>query len=139
MDNATTTVTIRYDRAGKLYYVQGFEFHRPRNWLAVEKGEDGKHQVYPFAFYEIKSGREEQVSPDDERVKLYADCEGWPKRGSAEWFGELHRLTEGTRKTRNEQRKTLEWYEKEVTRLDGLFAAAMEERRLAMKSGQADD
>lgn len=48
-----------------------------RNWLGVEKDESGKYEVLPFAFYEVKSGKHEPVTRDDERYRLYAQLEGW--------------------------------------------------------------
>ncbi len=62
---------IIYSRDGKLFYTMPRGV-RPRDWMALEKDAEGKYQCYPFAFYEIKSGRREWVSHSHELVKRYA-------------------------------------------------------------------
>lgn len=69
---------IIFSKDERLYYIS--DFARPilaRNWLSVEKQADGKYDVLPFAFYEVKHGKIEPISRDDERYKLYAKLEEW--------------------------------------------------------------
>lgn len=62
-----------------------------RDWLSVEKGEDGKYETLPFAFYEVKSGKREPVIPGHHLVALYLDAFelGYPKPYA--WVETIHR------------------------------------------------
>jgi hypothetical protein len=63
-------VSIRYSRDEQLYYIVDGN-HRPKNWVAVNKDEEGKYEVYPFAFYEIKSGKEVSIDDPEWKSELY--------------------------------------------------------------------
>lgn len=126
MSDQTATVTIQYDRAGKLYYVSDFQFFRPTTWLSVEKDADGKYATYPFAFYEIKGGREEQVPVDHELVRLYAECEGWPAAGTSEYLARLKRYDESMHESRDSHRKSMEYYDRQIAMCTRLLQAHVE-------------
>lgn len=125
MSDTAELPTIRYDRAGKLYYVDRLDFRRPTSWLSLEKGDDGKYTAYPFAFYEIKSGREERVSVDHELVRRYAECEGWPPIGSDEYGEQLLRWRKNTDAVRADTARTLAFYDAEVALGDRLWEQHM--------------
>jgi hypothetical protein len=90
---------VRYSADGKLYYVTGSD-QLTTQWLSVEKvpieeaekfkgnGFDGMagfnhnghrygRKVYPFATYEIKSGKEEPVDRESDLYLDYGSAEGW--------------------------------------------------------------
>lgn len=60
-----------YSLDEKLFYAVGRKNEKPKEWLSLEKGEDGKFKVYPFWCYEVKSGKREWVSRKNERAVLY--------------------------------------------------------------------
>lgn len=87
---ATPMYTVRYSRDEKFFYVNCFDFGMARHWCAVVPGEmDEKYEVLPFAFYDLKAGREEELPEDHELVKRYFALEHWPTRGTPEWNAAL--------------------------------------------------
>lgn len=66
-------VTVHFSVCGKLYYVSGDRV-QPRMWLPVEPG---ACEVKPFAFWDVKQGREEPITTDDPLYVRAAEAEGW--------------------------------------------------------------
>lgn len=72
---------IVYSRDEKLFYLTGLDilpgegrtpFRGASEWLSVEADpETGKFNVYPFAFWDVKSGRSETATPESPLVQRY--------------------------------------------------------------------
>lgn len=127
MTTETTTPAARdvmlvFSRDGRLFYAQGFDYHTPRNWCAVEPNADGKYEVLPFAFYEVKAGESRSVPETDPLVTLYAKCEGWPERGSAAWVEEITRVRANTENLLQHDRRSVRYHEDRIAYMDSLLA-----------------
>lgn len=75
-----TNPEVVYSANGKYFYIT----HTPlmaKDWLSIEKADSGKYEALPFAFYEVKSGNREPVTPEHPLVKLYLEVFdlGYPK------------------------------------------------------------
>ncbi len=66
-----TNPEIIFSIDGKLFYTSHTD---SRDWLSVEKGEDGKHIAYPFFCYEIKSGDRVPIEKRPDLIDLYIKC-----------------------------------------------------------------
>lgn len=66
-----TVPEILFSRDGTYFYVTHTD---GRDWLSVDKKEDGKYDALPFAFYEVKSGERKSLDSHPELVKLYLDA-----------------------------------------------------------------
>jgi hypothetical protein len=123
MPETPETVELIFSRDRRLYYVKRLDHHRPRSWVAVEQGEDGKYDVLPFAFHEVKSGDTERRPLTDPLVVRYAQAEEWPPRRSIDWHEGMDRARRAARDRRDEQAEELRRLDAEIARLDAAFDA----------------
>lgn len=91
---------IIYSRDERLFYIQNGKDHSTA-WISVAKNDEGKHEVLPFAFYDVKSGKREPLkSADHPLFGLYVDamrCDDSPFKmgdwdGSLKAFGRVNTL-----------------------------------------------
>lgn len=138
---------ITYSRDEKLYYIS-HPFHRSGDWLSVDEHElpipdekkkgtfsgavevrknDGRaywRDVYPFSFYDIKSGRTEAIGEDTELFKDYASMSRWPEPRTPAFVTEAHRLIENHRKLQEYAQSTVDYHAKQIAGLEAEIAAA---------------
>lgn len=83
---------IIFDRAENYFYVIGLGGDTPRMssfWLAVNDEIAAKHgEALPFAYYEVKSGKEIVADTRPDLVEAYAKAAGWGDRRPAP-FGRI--------------------------------------------------
>lgn len=104
----TKTVYAQFSADRTLYYIANYDYQQPKNWCGVElSSATGKYTVYPFMFYDIKSGDRTELPEDHELVLRYVQCEGWPARGSAEWHTTLTRVIENTEHNRKDYQESM--------------------------------
>lgn len=91
-------VKIVFDRGENYFYVSGLggESHRMSSfWLALNEEIAAKHgDALPFAYYEVKSGKEIVADTRPDLVEAYAKAAGWGERRPLP-FGRIKTL-EGT-------------------------------------------
>lgn len=115
------TVSVLYSRAGDLYYVEKLDMNRPRCWVSVMTGADGKFSVYPFVFYEVKSGERATLPIDHEMVQRYIAASDWPERGSSRWVEEHVRVLGNLKASLADEEKRVAWYRNEVAKAESLL------------------
>jgi hypothetical protein len=62
---------IIFSRDGKLFYPS--HTMEARDWLSIEKKEDGLYDAFPFAYYEVKSGERKPISECMELYNIYKE------------------------------------------------------------------
>lgn len=85
-----TQPEIIHSANGKYFYVS----HTPKmatDWLSKEKNGEGKYESLPFAFYEVKSGLREPVTPNNTLVKLYLECFDLGNPKPYAWVETIHK------------------------------------------------
>jgi hypothetical protein len=74
---------VRFDRAEQYFYVDHADsdrVSRPTAWLAVDRQSEvakKNGEALPFAFYEVKSGREVRIAERMDLYDIYAADHGW--------------------------------------------------------------
>ena len=81
-----TNPEIIYSYDDKLFYITHCG---STEWLSVEPKE-GKYKAYPFAFYEIKSGKREPIQNKLELVDLYMDLFDLKYPKAYAWVETIH-------------------------------------------------
>lgn len=120
-NEAVETVPVLYSRAGDLYYVERLDMHRPRDWVAVTPDPDGKFRVYPFAFYDVKSGESTTLPIDHVLVQRYIKASKWPARGTPAWIEETTRVRDNMRESLAHEERSVAFYRREIEMAESLL------------------
>lgn len=71
----------------KLFYITGCD---ARDWLSVDKKEDGKYEALPFMEYEVKSSKKRELANlEHPLVKLYMECFGFTELKTSAYIDTL--------------------------------------------------
>jgi hypothetical protein len=120
---AEPTVRVTFSRDRRLYYVNRYDFHRPRSWVGVEPDADGRFEQLPFAFYEVKGGESEELPESHELVQRYVRAESWPERGSDEWVRQLLTVRQNVDRLLVDAEQSVRHYRDDLKLYDALARA----------------
>jgi hypothetical protein len=86
-----TNPEVIFSLSGKHFYVTHCN-PMPRDWLSLEKKDDGLYEALPFAFYEVKSGERQPVSESNAQlVKLYTEVFQLGQPVPYAWIETIHK------------------------------------------------